>query len=229
MTAPEVEAMKTPIAAFSTFALLVGALVAAGCGSGDTAASGPDAAAERTAAAVAAASPRPTQCGQPEARDTPEGVSGDNGMWLWGAIYISCVDQPVTVSASGIDRGDWRRGLPTYINGPNGEGSGTEIRPGTFLVSSFACKARASSWGWTLGLRLADGSTATARIELPACGNTSAKRVRFDTMKGPTSTVVETSTGQRLRLVAKRNTEVPGLKRPDGTYSWYAPIFIEAA
>lgn len=223
--------MKTPIGPLSTFALLPLALVAAGCGSGDTAASGPDAATTgRQAAGVAVASPSPTRCGQPEARDTPEGVGGaNNGMWLWGAIYISCVDQPVTVSASDIDRGDWRRGLPTYVNGPNGQGSGTQIRPGTFLVSSFACKASSSSWGWTLGLRLADGSAATARAELPACGNTAAKRVRFDTMDGPTSTVVETSTGQRLRLVARRNTEMPGLKRIDGTYSWYAPIFIEAA
>lgn len=219
--------MKMPIAALGTFALLPGALVADGCGSGDTTASGSGAATERQAAAVA--SPRPTRCGQPEAKDTPEGVSGDNGMWLWGAIYISCVDQPVTVSASGISRTDWRRGLPTYINGPNGEGNGTEIRPGAFLVSSFACKADKSSWGWTLGLRLADGSTATARVELPACGKTAAKRVRFNTVDGPTSTVVETETGQRLRLVAKRNTEIPGLERTDGTYSWYAPIFIEAA
>ena len=225
--------MKTTLTALSALALLPLGLLAAGCGSGDTAASGSDTASVgRQATPVAVASPRPAQCGQPTYADTPwAGDSAGNGMWLFGAIYISCVGEPIMVRAADVDRGDWRRGQPSEINGADGTGPGTAVRPGAFLVSDFACNSRKASWGWQMGITLADGSKASVRVQLAACGNTNAVRARFNTDEGQglTSAVITTETGKRLRVVGERNTSLPGLKYPDGKFAKYMPIYIKAA
>lgn len=222
--------MKIPTAALSTFALLPLALVAGGCGSGDTAASGPDATATARQASSAGSPGPASSCGQPTTTDLPR----SGGEYLMGAIYISCIDQPVTLSAADVDPFDWTRdAMPSAINGNGGKGSGTQVRPGAFVVSAFHCNFQANSWGWQMGVTLADGSKASVRVQLRACSNTTAVRARFNTPEGQwlTSAVLTTTSGKRVRVVGMNNTSLPELEltRPAGEFARYMPIFIKAA
>lgn len=223
---------KTPIAALTALAALSLGLVATGCGGDGSTEGSADMAAGRTAAA---GSPGPATCGQPTTADTPD---GGPELTNRGVIYISCVDQPVTVWAADVDPFDWQQGgpqddsgRPDLINGPGRTGPGTEIRPGGFVVSGGgACRTTAKSWGWQMGVTLEDGSRGSARVQLPGCpGDPSFVQARFRNANGPTTVEVTTDTGQRVTLVAKKNTDIPGLKMASGRTERYLPILIEPA
>lgn len=215
--------MKTPIAALIALAALSLGLVATGCGGDDTATSS----GVPRQAGVDAGSPRPMPC--PTLNPKEEGI-----------LYVSCVDQPVKVWAADVDPYDWHAvGRPDSINGPNNKGPGTEIAPGSFLVGKRACYVWAKTIGWQMGVTLADGSKASARVQISTCLGVKIKKASswettwFNKEGGPTSVTLTTNTGKRVKLVAKRNSEVPGISQPlefrDAWYYPFSPIFIEAA
>lgn len=211
---------RTPIAALGALAALSLGLVAAGCG-GDTTATNAGATGKAGDRQAAAGSPGPAPCGT---EGIEEGANGGVGL-----AYISCVDQPVTVWAASVDPFDWTSdGRPDEINGDNRRGPGTRIGPSAFLLAKTQCNSLGPrSWGWRIGVTLADGSKASARAQLSDCRNLAGMwQPHFNTANGPTSVVVTTDTGKRVKLVTKDRKDVPGLRDPDRFY--FFPIFIQS-
>lgn len=213
--------MKARITALSILASVALSLVAAGCGGNATTASNPDAAGAETArqgaAAAVAQQPRPKPCGQAHY----DSLSGQRDILL-GAIYISCIDQPVRVReelVEGLDRGTGQndRLLP----------------PGDYFDTGFLCNSTEGVKAWWVHLTLADESTASATVVVRRCAPSRAASVNvvahFNTVDGPRSVVVTTDTGQRLKLVAEENTKIRSLADPrTGRFPPFAPIFIQA-
>lgn len=211
---------KESIAALSALAALSLGLVAAGCGS-DTTAANAGAAGTVNDRQAAGGSPGPAPCGT-------EGIEKEANGGV-GFAYISCIDQPVTVWAASVDPFDWTTGgRPDEINGDNRRGPGTRIDPSTFLLAEVQCNSLGpSSWGWRIGVTLADGSKGSARAQLSDCRNLAGMwQPHFNTANGPTSVVITTDTGKRVKLVTKGRREVPGLRNPDRFY--FFPIFIRS-
>lgn len=212
------------IAALSTVGLSV---LATGCGGDGSSAGGT---APGTAPARQAAdgdgSPGPAPC--PNLKLTGKRNS-------YGMLYVSCIDQPITVWAKDVDHYDWHQ-RPDLVNGPNHSGPGEAIPPGSFFLQRTSCFPWARNVGWQMGVTLADGSKASVRVQISQCnGQNSWRDTWFSTINGPTSVVLTTNTGKRVKLVAKLNQDVPGIERPfkpdpdKATYYPYNPIFIESA
>lgn len=218
--------MKTPIAALSALAALSLGLVAAGCGgSSDGGTTVPaTTGADRQAAPVpVVASATPAPCGTPSYSDTPEVQWGKNDPS--GVIYISCIDQPITLSADQIDPGDWANGRPDNINGK-------VLAPGGVVVSTFGVNGAHTWWPWRLSMAGPDDGKASVRVHQQNRVYPEAQEARFtgDELR---TVIVTTSTGQKLKLTAKRNYDYPTLRLPldnDTTrYVRYSPILIEPA
>ena len=218
--------MKTPIAALSALAALSPGLVATGCGGDDSSVG--NAGTGTTPARQSAAgdgSPGPAPC--PDLKLTPNRTPA--------MLYVSCIDQPITVWAKDVDNYDWHK-RPDLINGPNRSGPGETIPAGSFFLQPTECYFWARNIGWQMGVTLADGSKASVRVQISYCnGQNSWRDTWFNTIDGPTSVVLTTNTGQRVKLVAKLNTDVPGIPQPyhpsmdSPLYYPYNPIFIESA
>lgn len=219
--------VKIPIATLSALAALSLGLVATGCGGdGSTAGNTGTGTAPARQAADSAGSPGPTPC--PNLKLT----SKRNGS---GMIYVSCIDQPITVWAKDVDNYDWHQ-RPDLINGPNHSGPGETIPAGAFFLQRTSCYFWARNIGWQMGVTLDDGSKASVRVQISKCNDQNSWRnTWFKTVDGPTSVVLTTNTGKRVKLVAKLNTDVPGIEQPfkpdpdEDTYYPYNPIFIESA
>lgn len=217
--------MKTPLGALSVLSLLPLGLVAAGCGSSNPAASGSDTTPVGRQAAPVPVAVRATaaQCGTPNYSETPEGQWGKSDPS--GVIYISCIDQPITLSADQIDPGDWVNGRPDNINGK-------VLPPGGVVVSTFGVNGAHTWWPWRLSMSSPDGGKASVRVHQQNRVYPAAQEARFtgDELR---TVIVTTSTGQKLRLTAKRNYDYPTLRLPldnDTTrYVRYSPILIEPA
>lgn len=230
--------MKTPITILSTLAAVSLGLVAAGCGGDDSTATSAGGAGTTPARQAAAGdgSPGPAPCAKTTYRD---GFSG-------GDIYISCIDQPIRVWASDVDNYDFVYGrYPDEINGPNRSrtGPGTILPPSSHLTSTFNCATQPRSVGWKMGLTFADGSKASVRVQLPVKGWWDGRPVicnelagepgfwaEFNTPegKGLRDVVLTSNTGKRVRLVAKKNIDMPDWTNPGGYVLRYRPIFIQS-
>lgn len=218
-------AMKTPLTAISALVIISLGLVAAGCGGDESTATNAGGAGTTPARQAAAddGSPGPAPCGTPSYSDTPEVQWGKNDPS--GVIYISCIDQPITLSADQIDPGDWVNGRPDNINGK-------VLAPGGVVVSTFGVNGAHTWWPWRLSIAGPDDGKASVRVHQQNRVYPEAQEARFtgDELR---TVIVTTSTGQKLRLTAKRNYDYPTLRLPldnDTTrYVRYSPILIEPA
>lgn len=217
---PTVMTMKTSLTAISAVAALSLGMVATGCGGDDNSRANAGTDSASAGRQAAAGPPGPAECGTTGIEAEATRVKGA------GISYISCVDQPVTIWAADVDNFDWATGgRPDKING---RGPGTTIAPSTFVLSGARCYGLANSWGWRIGVTLDDGSRASVRAQIPECLTRGWwTQTRFNAVDGPTSVVLTTDSGKRVKLTAKDRNDVQGLQDPRRFF--YTPIFIEAA